>query len=230
VLEHDSTVLEDGQTVLDDAPSVLDDGRTVLDDARIWLEQPQLSCEPVLSVLFLRFMAAKKQKAAAGSTTPLQADPLPKQGAPQPPLGFAPAPKGQRRPGALPTTQQVRDAADVARELTTSSSYGSDFGARVPSAKTIGTALTLAKGWSDQLAAVLAWESYVRSQYDAAWRAALGFMKQLSPEFKLAAQHDPAVSTTYPQTKDFLGVRQAAATRGAQTRAQKKKAAAKKAT
>jgi hypothetical protein len=175
-------------------------------------------------------MAAKKttKQAAAGSTLQLQPDPLPKQGAPSPPVGFSAPAKYQRRPGALPTTQQVRDAADVASELTTSKSYAADFGSRVPAAGAIASALTLAKGWSNQLAAAEAWLPYVREQYESAWRAALGLTKQLQPEFELAVKHDASVSTRYPQTQDFLQVRSVAATRGAQTRAQKKKAAAKK--
>jgi len=168
------------------------------------------------------------KKAAAGSTLPLQADAVPSKGAPSPPVGFSVPPKNQRRPGALPNTQQVRDAADVAREITTSASYAADFGSRVPPAAAIASALTLAKGWSDELAAAELWQAYARIQYEAAWRSALGQMKLFAPEFKLAAQHDPAVATRYPQTKDFLGVRSALAQRGAQTRAQKKKAAAKK--
>jgi hypothetical protein len=147
-------------------------------------------------------MAAKKtvKQAPAGSNVPLQADPLPKQGAPSPPVGFAAPAKYQRRPGALPTTQQVRDAGDVAGELKSSSKYNADFGNRVPPAATIAAALTLAQGWSNQLQAAETWLPYVRAQYESAWRAALGLTKELQPEFQLAVKHDASVATRYPQT------------------------------
>ncbi len=184
------------------------------------------SCARTLPCSTSAFMAAKKKTLAAGSTLPLQADPLPKQGAPQPPVGFTPPPKGQRRPGRLPTAQQVRDAGDVAGELTGSSTYGTDFSKRVPSAQVLSAALLLAQGWSAQVALAEEWLGYVRVECDAAWRGALQGMDDFAPEFKLAAKHDPAVAKRYPQTQDFLGVRAQAAQKGAKTRAKnaKKKA------
>ena len=171
-------------------------------------------------------MSKKKNPTpAAGATLPLAPDPVPAVGAPSPPVGFVVPPKHQRHAGRLPTAQQVRDAPDVARELTTSASYTSDFGTRVPAAAVVAAALLLAKGWSDQLAAAQLWAEYVRVQYDSAWRAALALTHQLQPEFALADRHDPAVATRYPQTKDFFAVRAQAAARGAVTRAKKKKAA-----
>jgi hypothetical protein len=168
-------------------------------------------------------MAAKRAPAKSVAPVVLPPDPLPKQGAPAVPVGFEPPPKHQKRIGLPPTEQQVRDAPDVARELTTSPTYAKDFGARVPDAKTIGDALTLAKGWSDQVGAAEAWLTYVKAQEHAAWREAFALTKKLKPEFELAAKHDPAVSTTYPQTEDFLGVRVAAARRAVKTRAENEK-------
>lgn len=171
-------------------------------------------------------MAAKRTPAKTVAPVVLPPDPLPKQSAPAVPVGFEPPPKHQKRVGLPPTEQQVRDAPDVARELSTSTSYANDFGNRIPGAKTIADALTLAKGWSDQVGAAEAWLTYVKAQEHAAWREAFALTKKLKPEFELAAKHDPAVAKTYPQTEDFLGVRVAAAKRGVKTRAEKKKNAA----
>jgi hypothetical protein len=174
-------------------------------------------------------MATKKtsKTTVAGSTLPTQADPVPAKGAPSPPIGFALAPKGQRRPGLMPTAQQVRDASDAASELTSSSKYTADFGNRVPSATIVAGALNLAKGWSDQLAAAETWLAYVKVQYESSWRGALQQTSALKPEFQLAVKHDASVSTRYPQMQDFLAVRAAAAARATVTKANKKKAAKK---
>jgi hypothetical protein len=169
----------------------------------------------------MKAKTAKKQMKASNANG---IDQPPAIGAPHPPTGFS-RPKGSR--GSPPTTQQVRDALDVAREIKVAT-YASDFGKRAPAQDAFASELGLAKAWSDEVGAADAWQLYVHTQRDLAWKAALASAKALKAEFTLADKHDPAIAKRYPQTKAFLGVRSVAAKRAAVTRAGNKKKAASK--
>jgi hypothetical protein len=142
--------------------------------------------------------------------------------APSAPVGWAPG----GRPKRNATEQQVRDASDVARELTETKRYVADFTNRAPSAADLAARLLVAQAWSNEAAAAEAWRLYANDQRDRAWDLAFVLVKKFQKEFVAADEHDLSVAERYPQTKAFLGVRSKAAQKGAATRAKKKKAKA----
>jgi hypothetical protein len=172
---------------------------------------------------------AKPAAKARPSVAPAMAS-VPDRGAPSPPKGFKMPAATKKKGGDQPTAQQVRDAGDVARELS-AKTYLEDFGTRAPDAPSLCNALEFAKEWSDELAAAESWREYVRVQANAAWSVAMPLIKALEAEFPLAAKHDPSILKRYPQTNDFINVRKVAGQKAAVTRRKtaKKNAKAKSA-
>jgi hypothetical protein len=145
--------------------------------------------------------------------------------APHTPDGFE-APEEIPR-GPNPTLQQLRDAGDVAAELS-NPSYVAHFSKEVaPDQGSFTTELLTAKAWSEEVTRAEAWVVYAKVQRQAAWRNVFDTIRAFRPIFDAVINVKAAIAAKYPQTKAFFGVWQVAAEKAAETRKENKKAAKK---
>jgi hypothetical protein len=151
----------------------------------------------------------------------------PTASAPDTPEHFTPISLGAARRLLKSTSTQVTEAPQMAREISASRTYATDFGSRAPAATALANKLKLASAWSTEAARAERWAHYAQSQALLAWDAALQDTRTLKEEFDLAVKHDAALPERYPSTTAFLKARREAAARGVRTRKAKKKSAGK---
>jgi hypothetical protein len=153
----------------------------------------------------------------------LTADPLPKHEAPKAPDGFVPGPLGALLRNGRPAPVQVALAPKMAGEIRSSVSWIALLGASAPSHTAVADALSVAAGWSHQLALAQAWFEYVRRQEAVAWKHATGVLDSVRQPFRLVSDHDPKVAAAFPATTQYFGFARAKAQRAANARKNKKK-------
>jgi hypothetical protein len=147
---------------------------------------------------------------------------------PAPRPGWEPTPRKRKGPqGLRPKATQAANASAVAKELTESATYGTDFGSRAPAAAQVAFVITNAAKWRETWQAAKKFLAYSAEQR-ATWdNEALVHMDKLKPAFDYVTSRDPTVAEKYAATSKYLGATNAIAARAATVRKANAKAKAK---
>ena len=165
--------------------------------------------------------SAKATVALARPSSPLPpvggADALPSVGAPTPPIHDNPVPPNARR-GLRAISGEVDVAESAAAELRSSTLFSEVLSARLGTAQQIADAIDFAAQWDAENRAGATWASYTQGQSNLAWSYALAMIDRLRDAFQAAAAMDPAIEKELPNFVKLLGVRQAVAAKGVETK------------
>jgi hypothetical protein len=136
--------------------------------------------------------------------------------------------RGKTR-GQRVTKEQAENATAAAGELSGSTTFADDFGARAPSPLVMGFLLSNAATWRTIWDGANQFVTY-SSEQRAAWEAAAqSELDSFRPAFELALSTEPALAKKYPATAKYLGAKSVIAKRAAGTRKAKLVAKAKQA-
>jgi hypothetical protein len=124
---------------------------------------------------------------------------------------------------------QVANTAAAARELSSSTTFAEDFGARAPSQAVMDFLLSNAATWRSIWDGASQFVTYSSEQRTAWEAAAQAEMDSFRPAFELALSTEPALAKKYPATAKYLGAKSVIAKRAAGTRKAKLVAKAKQA-
>ena len=145
--------------------------------------------------------------------------------APDVPPNFQPLDAGQVQALRKPTAEQSSQAPAVAAEITASTTYAADFGAKAIAPATFAADLSTAHAWAQEEARALRWYQYAHQMQGQAWHKALGETETFKKDYETGVHHDASIVERYPATTAFVGSRSSAAKRAAATRKGNKKAA-----
>jgi len=108
-----------------------------------------------------------------------------------------------------------------------STTWVDDFGSKAPDPKALAANLLTASQWRDAWVLANNWLAYCADQRRVWEDAAFTEVGELKPLFDYASARDATIAKRYPSTKLIVVARSASAQRGATTRKNNKKKAAK---
>ncbi len=154
-------------------------------------------------------------------------NPPPKVNAPAPPKSWTKSKRVRPKEGLKPTASQTDAVAGAAIEMRESTTWVDDFGSKAPDPTSTADILVTASQWRDAWVTASKWVAYCADQRRVWEDAAFTEVGELKPLFDYASVRDASIAKRYSSTKLIVGARSASAQRGATTRKNNKKKAAK---